>query len=87
MSHDVLNEATCLYYSFQREYSQTRGVLKKENYEYYLKEFKIYIGILEELYRNAIDKHEKNKTDETERLSKQLDLMLRKFKRTLVDNF
>lgn len=87
MSHDVLNEATCLYYSFQREYSQTRGVLKKNNYEYYLKEFKIYIGILEELYRNANDKFQKNNTEENEKSVKQLDLMLRKFKRTLVDNF
>jgi hypothetical protein len=82
MSHDVLSEVQCLYYSFQREYSQSNGVLQPEKYEHYLMEFKTYLRILDELHSIAL-----KKTPISESEIKSLELMIRKFKRTLSSNF
>lgn len=82
MSHDVLSEIQCIYYSYQKEYSQSNQVLSPEKYDYYLKEFKTYIRILDEVYHIALKRNPVNETE-----IRQLELMIRKLTRILSSEF
>jgi hypothetical protein len=82
MSHDVLTEIQCIYYSYQKELSQSNGTLIPEKYDYYLSEFKTYIRILDEVYHIALKKTPTNDSE-----IRALELMMRKINRILSSEF